>query len=388
MKYRQKDKMLILSATFGDGHKQVANAISEAVQYKLPKVEPIILDIMEWIHPVLYPVSNYFYKSVIKKFPQVYGYLYQKTREKNSFSVKLNTLFSLGMRSMLEILNKINPSVVVSTYPIAAGIMSKLKEQGLIDVPVVTIITDYTDHSYWIHSYTDQYVVGSKQVRDRLIKLGVDSKKIKCTGIPVRQKFVKKQSRELLAKKYCLNSNQFTILVMGGGDGFFGKGTSTFQALENLSCPVQMIVVCGRNKKLRNQLEEELRTSKHNVLVLGFCENIDELMAVADLMISKPGGVTTSEAIAMELPLMIFNPLPGQEEDNANYLVDTGIAVRAENEQDLLMKIQSMINDTFSLLSMKQKTKQIQTNSSSLDALAVIIRTANRNEELKIALAK
>lgn len=388
MNYRQKDKMLLLSATFGDGHKQVANAISEVVEYTLPNMEPIIIDIMEWLHPVLYPVSNYFYKRVIKKFPQVYGYLYQKTRERNAFSAKLNTLFSMGMRSMLEILEEINPSVVVSTYPFAAGIMSKLKEQGLIDIPVVTIITDYTDHSYWIHPYTDQYVVGSRQVRDRLISLGVDSRKIKCTGIPIRQKFVKKQPRKLLMEKYGLNSSQFTILIMGGGDGFFGKGKSTFQALENLSCSVQLIVVCGRNKKLRKQLEEELGISKHNVLVLGFCENIHELMSVADLMISKPGGVTTSEAIAMELPLLIFNPLPGQEEDNANYLVQTGIAIRAEDEQDLLLKIDSILYDSFSLLSMRQKTKQFQTKTSSLDALAVILRAAKRYERPNIALAK
>ncbi|HEY2419875.1 MAG TPA: glycosyltransferase, partial [Neobacillus sp.] len=365
MNYREKDKILLLSATFGEGHKQVANAISEAATYCLPDVEPIILDIMHWLHPHLYPVSTYFYKKVIKKFPHVYSFLYQKTREKSTFSDRLNTLFSVGMGSMLEIVEKINPKVVVSTYPFAAGIMSKLKEQGLIDVPLVTIITDYTDHSYWIHPYTDQYVVGSEQVMERLVTLGVDRSKIKCTGIPIRQKFGETQSREVLAAKYGLNSNQFTILVMGGGEGFIGKGLSTFQDFERLETPLQFIIICGRNKKLRKQLQEKLPTSKHKVLLMGFCENVNELMALSDLMISKPGGVTISEAMAMELPLLLYNPLPGQEEDNADYLVKSGIAILAKNEIDLIDKIHYMTKDSISLLSMKLRTRVFQTKTSS-----------------------
>ncbi|CRK81001.1 MGDG synthase family glycosyltransferase [Neobacillus massiliamazoniensis] len=381
MKFREKDKILILSATYGDGHKQVANAISEAVDLNLPDTEPIILDIMQWLHPFLYPVSNYFYKKVIKRFPQVYSYIYRKTRERSAFSTKLNTFFSLGMGSMLEILQSINPTVVVCTYPFAASMISKLKEQGLIDVPLVTIITDYTDHSYWIHPFTDQYVVGSEQVKDRLISLGVERYKIKCTGIPIRQKFVKTESRDLLATKYDINPNQFTILVMGGGEGLIGKGLSTFHALERISTPIQLIVICGRNKKLQKQLQDELRNSKHKVLVLGFCENVNELMAISDLMISKPGGVTISEAMAMELPLLIYNPLPGQEEDNADYLVNSGLAILAENESDLVTKIHHMIHDSFPLLSMKLRTKMYQSKTSSIDAVDVIIRTANRGKE-------
>jgi processive 1,2-diacylglycerol beta-glucosyltransferase len=384
MNYREKDKILILSATFGDGHKQVANAISEAVDFSLPDVEPIVLDIMHWLHPYLYPVSNYFYKKVIKNFPQMYSYLYRKTRESSPFSGRLNALFTFGMGSMLEILERINPKVVVSTYPFAAGIMSKLKEQGLINVPVVTIITDYTDHSYWLHPCTDQYVVGSEQVKDRLISLGVDPFKIKCTGIPIRQKFINTQPREILASKYDLNSNKFTILVMGGGEGFIGKGISTFHAFETLSTPIQFIIICGRNKKLQKKLEEELRTTKHKVLIMGFCENVNELMAISDLMISKPGGVTTSEALAMELPLLIYNPLPGQEEDNADFLVKSGLAILAENEFDLIAKIHQMVHDSIPLLSMKLRTRVFQTKTSSIDALEVIISTANLGNEQKI----
>lgn len=373
----EKDKILILSATFGDGHKQVAKAISEAVEYTLPNASPIILDIMEWIHPYLYPVSLFVYKRGIKRFPQVYSYFYKKTRVKNSFSTKLNSLFTFGLQTMLEVIQRINPRVVVSTYPFAAGIISKLKEQGLINIPAVTIITDYTDHSYWVHPYTDLYIVGSNQVRDRLISLGIEDDKIKNTGIPVRQRFIESQPRELLLEKYGMNSNKFTVLLMGGGDGFIGKGRSTFRALESVSQTLQLIIVCGRNKRLKKQLELELKDYKHDVLLLGFCENIQELMAISDLMITKPGGVTTSEALAMGLPLLIYHPLPGQEEDNAEFLWKSGLAFLAKTENDLILKIESILNDSRDLKSMQLMTEPYQTRTSSFDALNVIVQALN-----------
>lgn len=398
MNGREKDKYLILSATFGEGHKQVANAISEAVDFFLVDAEPVTIDIMEWIHPHLYPISHYIYKRGIHKFPQVYSFLYKKTRVKNSFSVKLNSLFLLGMQTMLKMIREIKPKVVVSTYPFAAGIISRLKEQGLIDIPAVTIITDYTDHSYWIYPYTDQYIVGSVQVRDRLIALGVEENKIKHTGIPVRKRFMEVLLKGILLDKYRMDANVFTILIMGGGDGFFSKGLSTFQALESISAPIQVLIVCGKNKKLKKQLEWELKDSKHDVRILGYCDHIHELMAISDLMITKPGGVTISEAMAMDLPLLIYHSLPGQEEENAEYLYRSGFAFIARSVQDLLEQIEELIHDSAPLRRMKQRIKKNQTKTSSKDALRVIVgavkqgqirksgtrRTMQKREELEV----
>ncbi|MBB6445613.1 MGDG synthase family glycosyltransferase [Bacillus benzoevorans] len=380
MNDREKDKYLILSATFGEGHKQVANAISEAVDFFLADAEPVTIDIMEWIHPHLYPISHYIYNRGINKFPQVYSFFYRKTRVKNSFSVRLNSLFLLGMQTMLKIIQEIKPKVVVSTYPFAAGIISKLKEQGLIDIPAVTIITDYTDHSYWIYPYTDQYIVGSTQVRDRLIALGVEENKIKHTGIPVRKRFTEVTPKAALLDKYQLDANVFTILIMGGGDGFFSKGLSTFQTLESISAPLQIFIVCGKNKKLKKQLEWELKDSKHDVRILGYCENINELMAISDLMITKPGGVTISEAMVMDLPLLIYHSLPGQEEDNAEYLYRSGFAFISRSEKDLLEQIENLVHDSAPLIRMKQRMEENQTKTSSQDALRVIDRAAKRGQ--------
>lgn len=379
-----KDKYLILSASFGEGHKQVANAISEAVDFMLADAEPITIDVMEWIHPYLYSFSHSLYIRGINMFPQLYSFLYRKTRERNSFSVKLNSLFLLGMQSMQRIIQEIQPKVMICTYPFAAGIISKLKEQGIIDIPAVTIITDYTDHSYWIYPYTDQYLVGSAEVRNRLISLGVEEYKINHTGIPVRKRFMEVHPREVLLEKYRVDPNKFTLLLMGGGDGFFGKGFTTFRALESISTPIQLFIVCGKNKKLKNQLEWKLKESKHDVRILGYCENIQELMAISDLMISKPGGVTTSEALAMELPLLIYHSLPGQEEDNASYLTRSGFALFAKSKKDLIELVEYLVRDSAPLQLMKQRIKKNQTKTSSSDALQVIVWTANRGQIQKI----
>ncbi|OIK15651.1 1,2-diacylglycerol 3-glucosyltransferase [Bacillus sp. MUM 116] len=386
MKRRDKDKILILSATFGDGHKQVANAVGEAIEKALPNAEPVIVDVMQWMHPYLYPISHYVYKQSIKKFPQLYRFFYRKTRVKSSFSVKLNALLSMGMKALLEIIEKTNPAVVVSTYPFAAGLMSNLKEQGYVTIPAVTIITDYTDHSYWIHPFTDQYVVGSKQVRDRLIVNGVPGNKITNTGIPIRQKFNQIHHRKKLAKKYGLSDNKFTLLIMGGGDGFIGKGLSTFHALDNLQESIQIIVICGRNHRLRKQLEEANLAPKHKFLIMGYCEKVHELMAISDLMISKPGGVTITEAMAMELPLCLYKPLPGQEEDNAQYLVEAGMAILAKSDEDLINKLQIIVKNQSPLDFMKQKSRQFQSKTSTIDAVAAIVQTIERckNEHYSI----
>lgn len=372
---KEKEKILILSGSFGDGHNQVAKAISDMVECSLPGVEPVTIDVMKWMHPNLNMISQYVYKFGIKRFPQVYRYLYSKTRDSSQFSIKLYSLFLLGAKALLDIIEEIKPAIIVSTYPFASGTVAKLKDQELITVPTVTIITDYTYHSYWIQPNTDRYLVGSASIRDQLIEQGVEANKVKDTGIPVRPAFLNQVPKEQLYSKYKLQSNVFTILLMGGGDGFFDKSASILQALESISSTIQLVFVCGRNKKLKRRLERNAPKSKHHVVILGFQENIQELMAISNLLITKPGGVTVTEAVVMNLPLLIYQPLPGQEEDNARFLSQSGLAFRAENERDLISKIESLSTDSKELRLLKARLKDFHTKSTIMDSLKAIVQT-------------
>ncbi|AUO07107.1 1,2-diacylglycerol 3-glucosyltransferase [Paenibacillus jamilae] len=379
MKKVNKEKILILTGNYGDGHIQVAQALQDAMQIRFPHMEPVVIDFMEWIHPYVNHLSRFVYLQAVKKFPQVYGYLYQKTRRQNALSPIIKTVFSTGIGRMMKLISKVQPAIVVSTFPLAAGVMSKLKSYGLIDIPTVTTITDHTDHSSWIYPYTDQYIVGSTIVRDSLIQLGVEEVRIADTGIPIRPQFSQSMEREETAKKYGLDPHMPTVLVMGGGGGMIGDGSSTVQELDQLPQPAQFIIVCGHNGKLRMELSEKLKSSKHRIYLTGYIHDVHELMAVSDLMITKPGGVTTFEAIAMELPMLLCKPIPGQEQDNAEFLVRSGVAIHAETSRGLTERLSQLLDDTKLLQSMKENTKRFHPKESAFASLEVIFATFEMN---------
>lgn len=381
----KKEKILILSGSYGDGHQQAANAIREAARLRYPDMEVVVLDFMEFVHPYINPISRYVFAQGIKKFPSLHGYLYQKTRDTSS-PLMLKTLNLLSARRMLNLLEEIQPSVVISTFPFAAAAISILKSHGLTSVPSVTIITDHTDHSYWIHPYTDQYIVGSELVREALHQSGIPDSQISITGIPIGPEFSMHYPARYLQIKHGLDPELRTVLVMGGGWGIIGNGVSSMLALEDLLQPIQLIIICGRNEKLRKQLTERLKYSKHRIRLTGYIDYVHELMAVSDIMITKPGGLTTSEAIAMQLPMLLYKPLPGQEQDNAKFLLQAGVAMQAEDTSDLTGKLASALENPQCLLAMKEKTRQFHTKSAAFEALEIALQTM-RTENLVLEKA-
>lgn len=374
-----KEKILILTGNYGDGHIQVAQALQEAIQIRFPRLEPVIFDFMEWVHPFSKNLSRFLYIQGVKKLPQLYGYIYQKTRGVNTLSKMIKKIFCTGLGRMLKLIEEVQPTVVVSTFPLAAAVMSKLKSSGLSNIPAVTAITDHTDHCCWIYPYTDQYIVGSGIVRDSLIHLGVEEERIAVTGIPLRQQFSQNFQREEICHKYNLESNIPTVLVMGGGCGFIGDGISTIQELEELPLSIQLIIVCGHNEKLLMQLREKLKNSKHRIHLTGYIAYVHELMAISDLMITKPGGVSTFEAISMELPMLLYRPLPGQEQDNAKFLVQSGVAIQAITERDLTYCLSKLLENGNLLKHMRENLKQFHHSESAFASAEVIIDSKIRN---------
>ncbi len=370
----QCDKVLILSGDYGEGHQQAAKAIRESLNMNRPDVEVIHADFMELAHPYFHLISRYLFVQGIKTFPGAYGFLFDKTRSPNHFSYILKKLNRLGSGRLLKVLQTVRPSIVVSTFPLAAGAMSMLKSNGLTAVPTATVITDHTDHSYWVYPHTDHYIVGSEAVKQGLLQYEIPAEQIAITGIPIRMEFSRQYDREELVRRYGLEPQLPTILLMGGGCGLFGDSTSMVKALEALPYKIQMIVVCGRNHKLQQQLKEMLAASKHRVHILGYIENVSEMMAVSDLMISKPGGLTISEALAMELPMVIYNPLPGQEEDNAKFLLQSGAALQAQTLSDLGVIISKALQHSDMLVAMRARARLVQRKWASLDAVRVILQ--------------
>jgi processive 1,2-diacylglycerol beta-glucosyltransferase len=375
--YPAKTKVLILSGDLGDGHQQAANALMETAKLVHPDAEVTIINFMELAHPYLHTFGRYLYVKGVKNFPSVYGYLYRKTRHSDTPSSVLKTfnLFSVGR--LLKLLEELQPTVVASTFPVAAYAMSLLKSRGLTAVPMVTVITDHTDHSYWVHPHTDQYIVGSEHVRTCLNRIGIMDSLISVTGIPVRPSFNRTYERDSLREKYDLHPTLPTVLIMGGGFGIIDKGISSLLTSGKFTEQMQFIIVCGRNEKLRQQLTVEAKHSMHRIVVTGFIDHIYEIMALADLIITKPGGLTTSEALALGVPMLLYRPLAGQEQDNAAFLLEAGAAMQAEDAMDLLIKCMELLRQPKLLFMMKQNAKRIRSVNSAFQAVDVMLQTAH-----------
>jgi processive 1,2-diacylglycerol beta-glucosyltransferase len=243
--------------------------------------------------------------------------------------------------------------------------------------------TDHTDHSCWIYPSTDQYIVGSCIVRDSLINLGVGEGRIAVTGIPIRQQFLQSIQREEIFRKYNLDPHLPTVLVMGGGCGLIGDGRSTIKEFEELPQNIQFIIVCGRNEKLQMKLKDKLQNSKHHIHLTGYIHNVHELMAISDLMVTKPGGVSTFEAIAMELPMLLYKPIPGQEEDNAKFLVQSGVAIQAMKERDLIDHISKLLSNAELLQQMRENAKNFHPKESAFASAEVIVSTIKIHDSLQ-----
>lgn len=377
----QQQKILILTGDLGDGHKQAARALVEAAGLYKPDVPVEVVDFMEWTHPRLHNFNKYCYLQWVKTFPSLYGYLFQKTRNDNSFSHLIKKVRLFGLGRMLKLLMEVRPTVVVSTFPSAAAAMSILKMNGLTDVPTVTVITDHTDHSYWIHPGTDRYIVGSEHVRRALHRFHVSGDRVTVTGIPVRPQFFQTYDRNTLRIRHDLDTAMPTVMVMGGGYGMIGKEFVNLLLSDALPERMQFIIVCGHNTKLRLQLEEDLRGCKHMIRLTGYVDYVHELMAVSDLLITKPGGLTTAEALSLELPMLLYKPLPGQEQDNVDYLLHAGVALLAESETDLADLLVHVFQNRQILHKIKTRARQNQRKTAALRAVNEILLTTSIPEQ-------
>lgn len=273
------------------------------------------------------------------------------------------------------LLRDAQPTVVVSTFPPAAAAMSMLKAQGLTKLPTVTVITDHTDHNFWIHPHTDRYIVASEPVRKALLRKRIPSTKIEVTGIPIGLRYGENYDRDRLRERHGLDRSLPTVLVMGGGLGMIDK--AFVEGLKSLPFPagVQFIVVCGRNRKLEQELAEMSGHAGNRVLVTGYIDYVHELMALSDLIVTKPGGLSTSEALALELPMLLYKPLPGQEKDNSDYLVGTGAAIVAGNEEELMERMVRILENPSLLGAMKLRAAMFKPEAPSLNALQAILGT-------------
>ncbi|MBP3448573.1 MAG: galactosyldiacylglycerol synthase [Clostridia bacterium] len=317
-------KLLILSITAGQGHHQTGLAVANYFEENAHQVTQ--LDCYEYLSPAMKDMVSHGYLVSTKYSPKLYGKMYRlaekadKTDHYATLFQLTNTLFHHKMARYLE---EAAPDAVVCTHVFAAILMSYLAEKGYY-YPTVGIITDFKAHPYWESTRLDYYVTPNEFMIPSLIKKGIRKEQILPIGIPIFQKFSQKTSKEA-AREALQIDNIPTILVMSGSMGF-GNVYKILQSIDAVMEDFQLITVCGNNEKLYKKIQK--KRWKHTVHNFGYINFVDKLMDAADYLVTKPGGLTVSEALAKELPMLISKPIPGQEERNLEFLLNFGCCMR------------------------------------------------------------
>lgn len=374
-------KALLITASFGDGHNQAANAVAEALRQQ--GIVTKVADYTEWLHPALRSFAKFSLIQGIQKAPTLYGLFYRSMSKLNPDSSLQRQLNHLGMAQLRRYLHTFRPDVIASTFPTPNGVLSELRQNGHIQVPIAAIVTDYTVHGQWLQDETDLYCVATQTNKYELLAQGVAEERIAVTGIPIRSKFSEESATELLRRRASnrqaerLRSDKPLILLMGGGEGLLGDINDWITAMNSVD--LQFCVICGRNERLYKKLQP-LNSSR--IRVLGYVTDVDRWMSMADLIVTKPGGITLTESLAMELPILLFRPIPGQEEQNAAFALQSGVAQLAYDVKSATRLLQSFVDSPEILRTMREATKQVLVRDGAARIADLLVDLAVRNPNL------
>lgn len=379
-------KILILSAATGGGHLRASHAIESYLLENTTDVEVKVVDALKTIHPILDKTICEGYHFLATKTPKMFGLLYQKSNEENPLAQmvpKFNSLFGIRLIPLLE---EYQPDVIIATHPFVTEMVSHLKEKGHVKAPLICVMTDYGPHKAWISDKVDAYIVSNEDMIPDMEAMGVRREIVFPFGIPVYDVFFDKADKAALLEELGMQRDVLTILIMAGSFGV----SNILQIYEDIVCldfPFQIIVITGRNEKLFQAFEgkiEECRLSpqkgcKHTRLVF-FTNEVEKYMHASDLIITKPGGLTVSEALACNVPLAVFDAIPGQEEDNANFLMSHDMAVRIRKGDDCAGTISELLQNREKLEKMRQSCQSFDKSQSSKNILSLIYELVDREE--------
>lgn len=355
-------KILVVYATAGIGHKKAAIAVKKAYEEMgLPGTEVTLIDALDY-------TNNFFrwsylqaYLLMVNKLPTFWGLMYYFT------DIPLVDLFVSYIRRInnwansKKLVNYIldtKPDVIISTHFFASEVIADLKQKSLMTSRLITVVTDYRLHAWWVCEGTDAYIVASDDTRRDLEGRKVEPSKIKVMGIPIEPIFSKSLDRPKIFKDASLRDDLFTILVIGGGFGV-GPIEGIVKVIAQIPKEIQAVVVCGHNEELVRKIQALKDLYKLNIKVLGFIDNVYEYMDISDILISKSGGITVSESLAKEIPLVVISPILGQETGNCSFLVRNNAAVKVNRLADLKAALEGIIADPVRLDRMKESIKKI-----------------------------
>ncbi|OCT10946.1 UDP-N-acetylglucosamine--LPS N-acetylglucosamine transferase [Paenibacillus pectinilyticus] len=317
----QKKRVLILSEGFGAGHTQAAFALAGSLEQRCVSIETRVVELGSFLHPTLAPWIFSAYKKTISAQPKLYGRLYRSQYQKSLNPLTQLALHRIFYAQTAAMIRDWEPHAIVCTHPFPSVVVSRLKRAGL-HTPLCTVITDYDVHGTWVSREVNKYMVSSEDVKHKLLVHGVAAAHVEITGIPVHPSFREVHDKTLIRQQFQLAPLP-TVLIMGGGWGLIG-GDSLSEHLVAWRDRIQFIFCLGQNEKALAKLAADPRYVHPHIHLLGFSREIDKLMEASDLLVTKPGGMTCSEGLAKAIPMLFYDPIPGQEEENVHYFTKHG----------------------------------------------------------------
>jgi processive 1,2-diacylglycerol beta-glucosyltransferase len=348
-------KMLLMYITLNSGHHCASLAIENSLKQISPSVETLNINAFRYTNPILEKVINRTYMGVIKNKPEVWEYLYDNPKVLKSLQ---------RMREAID--------AVLCTQAFPCGMIADYKKNLNLKLPLIGVLTDHAPHSYWIFPDVDCYITPSEASKDLFIKNGVDASRIKAFGIPIDPRFNRRHDKKEICKKMNIDPGIPVVLIMGGSQGL-GPVEDILNILESIDVLFQLVVICGTNRRLEKVLSRRAPRYRKKLLVFGHVENVDELMESSSIVVTKPGGLTTAEALSKDLPMIIVSPIPGQEAKNTEFLLQQGVAVKAEDSEDIAALAQELLLNSTKLEEMRKQARDLKKPNAAMDIARLVL---------------
>lgn len=372
------EKIIIFYASYGGGHLSAARSIKEYIENHYPNIETILVDCMEYVNKVVNKVTTKAYEEMAKKVPNTWGKVYWDSQKGPlaQISTASNKLLSFKLNKLLE---EFKPGLIISTHPFSSQMCGYLKKLGKLNAKVATIMTDYAPHDQWLvfNEYINYYFVSHEEMKKQLHDKGIPNEKIFATGIPLSNKFLLKYDKQKILESFGLSPDKKTVLFFGGGEFGLGKNQTLriFKSFVESTNNIQIVAISGKNLKMKENFENIVTSlgKQNNVKILEYTNKVPELMSISDLVVTKPGGLTTTESLVSGLPIVVINPIPGQEEENANYLEKHKVAIWIKKDDN----VEQILNDLFSnpekMREMKIRARLLAKKNSTKDICKILL---------------
>lgn len=380
-------KVLILSAAVGAGHVRAAEAVERAFHATNAAVEVRHVDTLAYTNKLFRRLYGRAYIDLVKRAPAALGWLYDQLDKPWKNERRRLALDKLNTRPFVKLLKDYRPDFIVCTHFLPAEIVSWLKAKERISSRQAIVVTDFDAHAMWLCHHYEHYFVPLDETREYLTQVGIAPEKISVSGIPVDPVFAEAKDQREMRRKHGLRADATTILISAGGFGV-GPVKALIESLTHLRHPAQVVALCGRNAELKAEVSElAARVAPgHSLSIkpLGYTTEMDEYMAAADMILGKPGGLTTAEALAKGLVFVIVNPIPGQEERNSDHLLEQGVALRCNNLPVLAYKIDKLLDDPARFARMSAQALRLARPRAAFDIVTRLLElktTGDRIEE-------